>query len=95
MDEDVKDYRADTGRLAAEAGITLTDEALDGIASLREEGAAGHARLKERLRANTGELVARGGFGTPTLFVNDTDMYFGNDRLVLVESALGGGGPFP
>ena len=51
MDEDVKDYRADTGRLAAEAGITLTDEALDGIASLREEGAAGHARLKERLRA--------------------------------------------
>ena len=44
--------------------------------------------LKEKLRANTDELVARGGFGSPTLFVNETDMYFGNDRLPLVEAAL-------
>jgi len=44
--------------------------------------------LKEKLRANTDELVARGGFGSPTLFVNATDMYFGNDRLPLVEAAL-------
>jgi len=45
--------------------------------------------VKEKLRANTDELVARGGFGSPTLFVNQTDMYFGNDRLPLVEAALG------
>jgi 2-hydroxychromene-2-carboxylate isomerase len=45
--------------------------------------------VKEKLRANTDELVARGGFGSPTLFVNRTDMYFGNDRLPLVEAALG------
>ncbi len=44
--------------------------------------------IKERLRANTEELIERGGFGSPTLFVNSTDMYFGNDRLVLVEHAL-------
>ena len=44
--------------------------------------------IKEKLRANTDELVARGGFGSPTLFVNRTDMYFGNDRLPLVEAAL-------
>jgi 2-hydroxychromene-2-carboxylate isomerase len=44
--------------------------------------------LKERLRQNTGELVERGGFGTPTIFVDGNDMYFGNDRLVLVERAL-------
>jgi 2-hydroxychromene-2-carboxylate isomerase len=44
--------------------------------------------LKEKLRANTDELVARGGFGSPTLFVDRTDMYFGNDRLPLVEAAL-------
>jgi 2-hydroxychromene-2-carboxylate isomerase len=43
---------------------------------------------KARLRANTEELVARGGFGSPTMFVDGTDMYFGNDRLVLVEDAL-------
>jgi 2-hydroxychromene-2-carboxylate isomerase len=44
--------------------------------------------LKEKLRANTDELIARGGFGSPTIFVNGTDMYFGNDRLPLVEAAL-------
>jgi 2-hydroxychromene-2-carboxylate isomerase len=44
--------------------------------------------IKDRLRANTDEVVARGGFGSPTMFVNGTDMYFGNDRLPLVEAAL-------
>ena len=49
--------------------------------------------LKERLRRNTEELVARGGFGTPTMFVNGTDMYFGNDRLLLLERAIAADGP--
>jgi len=44
--------------------------------------------VKQRLRANTEELVARGGFGSPTIFVGGRDMYFGNDRLVLVRQAL-------
>ncbi len=44
--------------------------------------------IKDRLRANTEEVIARGGFGSPTMFVNKTDMYFGNDRLPLVEAAL-------
>jgi 2-hydroxychromene-2-carboxylate isomerase len=44
--------------------------------------------IKDRLRANTEEVIARGGFGSPTMFVNQTDMYFGNDRLPLVEAAL-------
>jgi 2-hydroxychromene-2-carboxylate isomerase len=30
----------------------------------------------------------RGGFGSPTIFVGGTDMYFGNDRLGLVRTAL-------
>lgn len=47
--------------------------------------------VKEQLRANTEELIARGGFGTPTLFVNGEDMYFGNDRLELVRAAIGRG----
>jgi 2-hydroxychromene-2-carboxylate isomerase len=42
---------------------------------------------KDRIRANTDECVQRGGFGSPTIFVGD-DMYFGNDRLVLVDAAL-------
>jgi 2-hydroxychromene-2-carboxylate isomerase len=46
------------------------------------------ADIKDRLRANTDEVIARGGFGSPTMFVDGTDMYFGNDRLELVEAAL-------
>ena len=44
--------------------------------------------IKDKLRANTDEVIARGGFGSPTMFVNGDDMYFGNDRLPLVEAAL-------
>jgi len=44
--------------------------------------------IKQRLRANTDELVARGGFGSPTMIVDGSDLYFGNDRLVLVREAL-------
>lgn len=44
--------------------------------------------VKARLRGNTEELIARGGFGSPTMYVNESDMYFGNDRLLLVETAL-------
>jgi 2-hydroxychromene-2-carboxylate isomerase len=44
--------------------------------------------IKDRLRVNTEEVIARGGFGSPTMFVNGDDMYFGNDRLPLVEAAL-------
>ncbi|MEW6299212.1 MAG: 2-hydroxychromene-2-carboxylate isomerase [Thermodesulfobacteriota bacterium] len=42
---------------------------------------------KDRVRANTDEVMTRGGFGTPTIFVNGS-MFFGNDRLVLVEEEL-------
>jgi 2-hydroxychromene-2-carboxylate isomerase len=42
---------------------------------------------KEKLKSNTDELIKRGGFGSPTMFV-DGEMFFGNDRLLLVEHAL-------
>jgi 2-hydroxychromene-2-carboxylate isomerase len=44
--------------------------------------------VKARLKANTDEVIARGGFGSPTLFVDGDDMYFGNDRLELVRDAV-------
>ncbi len=44
--------------------------------------------IKDRLRANTQELMDRGGFGSPTIFVGGDDMFFGNDRLALVRAAL-------
>ena len=44
--------------------------------------------VKDRLRANTDELISRGAFGSPTIYINGDDMYFGNDRLPLVEATL-------
>ena len=43
---------------------------------------------KQRLIQNTQELMDRGGFGSPTFFIDSTDMYFGNDRIQLIESVL-------
>ena len=42
----------------------------------------------EQLKKNATELVERGGFGSPTMFVGD-DMYFGSDRMPLVEFSIG------
>ena len=49
----------------------------------------GEQDIKDRLRHNTDEVIARGGYGSPTLYIDGDDMYFGNDRLPLVEAALG------
>lgn len=43
---------------------------------------------KDKLRANTEELIDRGAYGSPTIYINDDDMYFGNDRLPLIEARL-------
>ena len=32
--------------------------------------------------------MARGGFGSPTIFIDHDDMYFGNDRLPLLREAV-------
>jgi 2-hydroxychromene-2-carboxylate isomerase len=44
--------------------------------------------VKDQLKANTDEVMRRGGFGSPTIFVGGDDMYFGNDRLPLVRAAI-------
>ena len=48
----------------------------------------GEQAIKDQLKANTDEVMARGGFGSPTIFVGKTDMYFGNDRMPLIREAL-------
>jgi len=42
---------------------------------------------KEALKQNTQWLIERGGFGSPTYFLEDT-MFFGNDRLDLLEKLI-------
>ena len=46
------------------------------------------SKTKTRLIDNTQELMDRGGFGSPTFFINDSDMFFGNDRIQLLEGLL-------
>ena len=53
------------------------------FAAIRSDG------YKARLRANTDELIERGGYGSPTMFIDGDDMYFGNDRIPLVAHRLG------
>jgi 2-hydroxychromene-2-carboxylate isomerase len=43
--------------------------------------------VKEQLKANTDEAIARGVFGAPTFFVGQ-ELFWGNDRLQFVEQAL-------
>ena len=69
------------GRVAASVGY----DARDFLARIEDPA------VKGRLKSNTDELIERGGFGSPTMFVNGDDMYFGNDRLPLVEAALARG----
>jgi len=43
---------------------------------------------KKRLVDNTQELMDRNGFGSPTFFLDNEDMYFGNDRIQLIKNKL-------
>ena len=63
----------------AESSGAIPKEFLDFIDS---------SEAKQRLIQNTQELMDRGGFGSPTFFIDNTDMYFGNDRIQLIESVL-------
>ena len=77
LDQDISQTSVIAG-LCAPLGIDAV-ELLQGI---------GEDAIKTRLHHNTEELIARGGFGSPTFFVGDDDMYFGNDRMELVRHAL-------
>jgi 2-hydroxychromene-2-carboxylate isomerase len=65
-------------------GTVLHDAGFDPAAMM---AAIGTDAVKDRLRANTEEAVARGVFGAPTCFVNG-HLFFGQDRLDFVEQEL-------
>ncbi|KAF0805919.1 2-hydroxychromene-2-carboxylate isomerase [Alcanivorax xiamenensis] len=44
--------------------------------------------IKDQLRENTEAVIRRGGFGSPTIFIDGDDMYFGNDRMPLIQVAI-------
>lgn len=59
-----------------------------GMDGHRFETRLGEDSTLATVNQNGAELLQRGGFGTPTLFVADS-MFFGNDRMPLVEFAIG------
>jgi 2-hydroxychromene-2-carboxylate isomerase len=65
-------------------GGVLRDAGFDPAAMM---AAISTAEVKDRLRHNTEEAIARGVFGAPTCFVGDA-MFFGQDRLDFVEEEL-------
>ncbi len=71
--------RDEVGAIAVEAGLDLEDF----WQKIESDP------YKSRLRGNTSELMERGGFGSPTMYLDGDDMYFGNDRLPLVFHKLG------
>ena len=50
---------------------------------------AGIQEIKDKLFQSTEEAVRRGAFGAPTFFVKN-EMFFGHDRLPLLELHLNG-----
>jgi 2-hydroxychromene-2-carboxylate isomerase len=68
-------------QIAAAAGMEG-----DALAALQSQA------VKDQLRANTDEAIARGAFGAPAIFVvrdDGEELFWGNDRLHFVEAALG------
>ena len=79
-------YWADDRDITDDAvlGSCVGDEAIATAALAR----ADTPEIKAELRAATDQAAARGVFGVPTYVVGGTDLYWGQDRLELVEEAL-------
>jgi 2-hydroxychromene-2-carboxylate isomerase len=68
----------------AEIGAVLVDAGFDAAQFMAQ---IADQAVKDRLKENTAQAVARGVFGAPTFFVGD-EMFWGQDRLHFVEQAL-------
>ena len=72
----------------ADVGV-LSDIAVDSGLDKAEFGEwLDKQAVADALQRNGEEMLERGGFGTPVMFVGD-DFYLGNERMPLVELALG------
>jgi len=75
----------DMGQADVVAGL-LADAGFDGATLV--EGTQQQA-VKDDLRKNTEDIVARGAFGAPTYFVNGSKMFWGHDRVEVLDRFLG------
>jgi len=68
-----------------ELTLILNDVGMDEVSFFEK---INDQKYKDMLRENTEELIQRGGFGSPTMYLDGDDMYFGNDRIALIEAKL-------
>jgi 2-hydroxychromene-2-carboxylate isomerase len=85
--ETFKAYWTEDMDIAQPAVLTEICDRL-GIDATQLLGAIEQPAVKAALRGSTQELIDRGGFGSPTIFVGGDDMYFGNDRMPLIRDAV-------
>lgn len=83
-----------TGYWAEGADLTQPDTVAAIASKLGLDGAAivaatAEPAVKDVLRANTEDAIARGVFGAPTFFIGK-QMFWGNDRLPLMSAFLKG-----
>ena len=80
-------YFADQRNLddPAELAAVADKAGIDGKRLIEQ---ASSQAVKDRLRASTDEAIARGAFGSPTIFVGGEHMYFGNDQMPLVARRI-------
>ncbi len=80
-------YWGDDQDISQDAALTAICEQV-GIDPQKFFAGIGEQAIKDQLKANTDEAIQRGAFGSPTIYLDKTDMYFGNDRLPLIREAL-------
>jgi 2-hydroxychromene-2-carboxylate isomerase len=73
--------------ISCEAVLTKLCDAVDVDAAWLLARIADQA-VKDELRANGDEAIERGAFGSPTMYLDNGDMYFGVDRLPLLRIAM-------
>ncbi len=66
-------------------GAAVTDVGMDRKAYFEKIASQPY---KDKLRDATDDLIKRGGFGSPTFYLDGSNMFFGNDRLFLLRAAL-------
>ena len=68
----------------AEVAAVLTAAGFDAAQFMAQ---IGQQAVKDRLKENTSQAVARGVFGAPSFFVGD-ELFWGQDRMDQVSQAL-------
>lgn len=79
--------RFNEGRDISDRAVVVDIAIRCGMAEGAFSSALDSGHTESIVRRNMAALVQRGGFGSPTMFLGD-DMYFGHERVPLLEMAL-------